>query len=75
MSRIRCTVIGAPLVEHYREQNHTAEEIQWSVLYVVRSAQDMKITTLKRIEAQLIERFGTARTGLNDQDEMWLLID
>ena len=35
-NRIRCNVVNAPLVSHYQEKGHTADDITWQVIEKVK---------------------------------------
>ena len=75
-SRIRCAVQGAPLVNHFLTKGHNENDLQWSVIFV--GNKDPRggslQTLLQRKEAIFIDRYKTARNGLNEDDEIWTLI-
>ncbi|XP_069495412.1 uncharacterized protein [Ambystoma mexicanum] len=64
-SRIRCKTLTAPLVSHYIELQHSANDILWWILDVVKNTPNITHCLLQK-EARWIHRLSTHINGLNE---------
>lgn len=71
-SRIKKKVVSAPMVEHFIEKNHDANDFKWTVLtWIDPRHQSPNIeSALLRKEAYLIMKFDSINKGLNCMSEL-----
>lgn len=70
-SRIRRLVENAPLVSHYKDKNHSADEIKCQVVEVAKIPERGGDITwiLQRRECYWIDRIDSINQGLNSAEE------
>ena len=70
-SRIRCQIANAPLVAHFVTLNHTADDIIWQVIEVVKLPPrgGSLSALLLRVECKWITKCGSIDRGLNTLEE------